>query len=535
MLLSSERQELSHTCTWRLYDLGLQPVQLRQLKERFPWCQWETFDFASYPDHVRVEANSYAWKPLLIARNLNGNLPVFWFDSATLFHSDLEPPLATIARNGIWTLKSRSPLYRKCDPSVLSALKIPTEVLHVTERAAGALGIDPKHAAAAQIIRNWARLALQKDIILPPNSVPFHKQDQAIFNCLLLTATADEKLALTEDEIDISSPSPARDITTRNRLPSNFPLWAVHLARIWFAIYKAADQANHRWQGFHATKLKGLHRRWKEHFSVHIVNPVNQTTRAIPSPVNGYYTEPFIWIRDGRTWLFMQEFQYLQNKGRLVVMELSPECTPVSVRPLTFPQFHGRMECQASFPFVFEINGTMHMIPETTDRRSVDLYVCETWPYIWRLKRRLLFDLDAAGTMTFFHKGYWWLFTSVKDANDNRHLEIYFTESLEKGELKPHPQNLTRPYADQRSGMGRNAGYLAPVSSDRICRLTQNSTARNREGVAAMVITHLTQADFRERPADPLPELPMIVPGFRGQHVSQAGHLFAYGIKRRAR
>ena len=46
-------------------------------------------------------------------------------------------------------------------------------------------------------------------------------------------------------------------------------------------------------------------------------------TRAIPSPAYGYYADPFLWQHNGSTWLFVEEFQYARDRGRLVVMELT--------------------------------------------------------------------------------------------------------------------------------------------------------------------------------------------------------------------
>ena len=86
------------------------------------------------------------------------------------------------------------------------------------------------------------------------------------------------------------------------------------------------------------------------------------------------------------------------------------------------------------------MNGKVYMIPETGERRSIDLYVCEQWPDLWRLERRLLFGLDAVDTMTLWSDGLWWLFTSVRTGTHNRHLEIFFTDDLLKGTLHAHPR-----------------------------------------------------------------------------------------------
>lgn len=535
-LLSAERIKLVENCVWRAYDLGLQAHQSARLRQRFPWCEFIVFDFDRYPEHVRVASGSYAWKPIIIAGNLAAaSGPVFWFDSATILKTTLEKPLCAIAENGFWILKSQTPIHQKCDPRVLDALSVPLEVRHVPERAAGAIGIDPKHPAAFKLTQNWKRFALEREVILPSGAASYHKQDQALLNCLLFSAAAKGEIKFSEDEVDISSSQPAKDITTRNRVSPQIPVWADPAVRAWFWTYKKGDQWNHRWQKFATEKIGGSRRWWKEHLTIHVHDLKTGISRAIPSPPYGYYADPFLWKRGENTWLFVEEYQYAKDKGRLVALELSPALEPMSIRPVNSDQFFGRIDCHSSFPFLFEIDGVTHMIPETCERKSVDLYICEAWPDRWRLKRRLLFGVDAADTMVLWSEGYWWLFTSVRTGNRNRHLEIHYTDNLETGALRPHPQNSSFLYGDLAHGSGRNAGYLARSSEGKIIRLMQKSENFYGESVSLMKVTELDTERFRETPISCVPELPLIKPGFSTHHVSRIGNLIAYDVRDRVR
>ena len=146
----------------------------------------------------------------------------------------LDYPLSIVAKNGIWTLRSKSSLNRNCDPRVLEALNVPFAVRHLPYRAAGVLGFNPQHPAAVQLAMDWKRHALVREHIVPENAASYHKQDQAIFNCLLLKAAAEGALTLTDDEVDISSARPARDVTTRNIVNPGIPIWADPLVRLYF-------------------------------------------------------------------------------------------------------------------------------------------------------------------------------------------------------------------------------------------------------------------------------------------------------------
>ena len=535
-LLSAERPGLFRLCTWRIYDLGLQLQQLQRLRRRFQWCEFITFEFSRYPGHVALEAHSYAWKPIIIAENLlTAVTPVFWFDSATILHTRLETPLSIVLKNGIWALKSQSPLYRKCDPRVLASLNVPTTVLHLPERAAGALGFDPGHSASFQLAMDWKRHALVKEHILPENAASFHKQDQAVFNCLLLKAVAEATLTLTDDEIDISSARPAKDVTTRNNVSPKVPVWADSLVRFSFAVYKKTDQLSYRWKQFSASRLGGASRWWKEHFTVYVRDMERGITRPIPSPSYGYYADPFLWQHNDSTWLLVEEFEYTKDKGRLVVMELTDSLEPIAPRPLISTQVYGAFDCHASYPHLFEMNGAIHMIPETCERRSVDLYVCEQWPDRWSLVRRLLFDLDAADTMALWFNGYWWLFTSVRTGAKNRHLEVFFTDDLINGTIRAHPENNSRRYENMQHGTGRNAGFMAKSSDGEVRRLMQKSDRYYGESVSTMKVEQMNTEHFEERLVDGIQELPIVTAGFFAHHVSRVGNLIAYDVRDRAR
>ena len=210
-------------------------------------------------------------------------------------------------------------------------------------------------------------------------------------------------------------------------------------------------------------------------------------------------------------------------------------CHAISVEVLALLHQPCDFDCHASYPFLFSMNGLTCMIPETCARRSVDLYVCEEWPDLWHLERRLLFDVDAADTMVLQSGGYWWIITSVRTGRENRHLEIFFTDDLLKGTLHPHPVNNAGLYGDGRNGTGRNAGYLALSKDGKIGRLMQKSRHFYGDGVAAMEIATLNTEYFEEHVVEAIPELPFVTPGFASHHVSRAGDLIAYDTRDRAR
>ena len=105
--------------------------------------------------------------------------------------------------------------------------------------------------------------------------------------------------------------------------------------------------------------LSGLHRWPKEHFSVFVCSPQSARVRQMRAPPLRYYADPFVWTHDGVSALFVEEFDYLRNRGRLRCMTIDRELRAGPAHALVERAGH------ASFPFVFRHGATLYMVPET--------------------------------------------------------------------------------------------------------------------------------------------------------------------------
>jgi hypothetical protein len=534
-LLSAERHGEAGNANWLVYDLGLTAENRAVLARRFAWAGVRTFGFFDYPPHVAVSAGSYAWKPLIIsdvARTHLGQL--LWFDSATVLKAPLDRVLAELGRQGFWGLRSQMPLAKKCDPRVMDVLKVPSEVRHFREYAAGAVGFDTRLPLGRDLVTAWGEHALIPDHIVPPGYPPFHKHDQAVLNCLLATAAFEGRFEPASEEIDISSAVPFGGLSTRNFVPGTMPLWADPAVRGYYAGAKAADRVYHRLRILDNTLVDGFRRSRKEHFSIRIMRDGAGATLDLPSPRYGYYADPFIHVRDGQPWVFAEEFSFAKDRGHLVAIGLDSKLAVSSVTPVDFSPGFMALDCHASFPYLFELDGAIHMIPETHQRGSIDLFVSERWPDRWRLVRRLLFGLDAADSMVIHHQGLWYLVTSVQRNLPNRHLEIYITDDVMSGTFVAHPVNRQGLYGHLRHGTGRNAGFLGQLADGSLARLMQLSENHYGEGLSPMRITRLTPDSFAEEPLDGINLFPGMGPGFASHHASRHAGIVVYDVRDRA-
>lgn len=531
-LLSAERHGEDRRCDWLVYDLGLSSGDRQFLKDRFGWAELASFRFSDHPPHVALERGSYAWKPIILGAHAERGGPVFWFDSGTILRMPLDGALQALARQGVWALRSQEPLFRKCDIRVMDATGVPPEVRHVREYAAGAVGFDPRQPLGRRLLAEWAAHAGIEDHIVPAGHPDFHKHDQALLNCLLAKATHEGAFVPTTEEIDICSVHPSPLISTRNFVPNERPLWADPALRAGFALWKAGDRLYHRLRILDDTRVDGWRRRRQDHFSVILRDLRNGRESVVPFP-EGYYADPFVTHRDGKLWLFVEAFVYARDRGHLTVMSLDEDLSVTSTQTVEFTPGFVALDCHASFPFMFEMGGETYMIPETHERRAIDLFVCERWPDRWRLVRRLIFGLDTADTMVLQHDGLWYLITSVQGDRPNRHLEIYSTSDLLSGCFTPHPVNKDFIYGSNAHGTGRNAGFIERQADGTFIRLMQDSANYYGESTRPMRIVTLNPHAFHEEPVEKIDFLPGITPGFPTHHATRSGDILAYDTRDR--
>jgi hypothetical protein len=475
-----------------VFDLGLKPSQRGMLAADFPWCEWRSLDFGTLPAHVVPARGSYAWKPLVVHATAAefGGL-VLWLDSACLFQDSLDEFLAALLQHGVYTLEGQSSLGEHCAPTIREILGAPPEMLDKAERVSGIVGIDTSKSVARELLQEWRDHALDPRYWQPVSAQ--HKPDQAVLSVLIYRRVMAGLLTLNRGAVDISCAGPVRWLTTRNKVSPGLPRWADPFARAWYSVYKTADQLAIGLRRYKQTRINGWHRWPKEHYRVFVGRAGSAPLTEITAPTGSYYADPFLCTHEGGAWLLAEEFRYSENAGRLVALPLDD---PSRGQPLDLPAGH------LSFPFVFEHAGERLLLPESSQRRTVDLFSCEEFPARWRLRRRLLCDVDAADSALLQHEGRWWLFTSLRSAasSANRSLAIYFTDDLLKGVWHPHPVNAEFRFAKDAHSYGRCAGPLFRLASGEWVRPIHASRRYYGERVELMRMEELNTERYRESP-----------------------------------
>ena len=99
-------------------------------------------------------------------------------------------------------------------------------------------------------------------------------------------------------------------------------------------------------------------------------------------------------------------------------------------------------QAQGSYPFIFEQDGEIWMIPESGEARSINLYRAEKFPDKWKYEGCLIDDIDGYDATFLLHGGRFWLFVCEKTWNSTGwdELSLFSSTDLIRG-WQPHPKN----------------------------------------------------------------------------------------------
>jgi hypothetical protein len=203
-----------------------------------------------------------------------------------------------------------------------------------------------------------------------------------------------------------------------------------------------------------------------------------------------FYADPFLVERDGRTFLFFEDFRYAENRALISCLEIAADGTAGPVREVLRCPYH------LSYPFLFEHDGELYMIPESKENMSVKLYRATQFPYEWELESVLLENVFAVDATIHHANGKFWMFAGVSNGKYSNcdELSIFFAEDL-KGPWKPHPRNPI--ITDVRRA--RPAGALF-FDQGRLIRPSQDCGKDYGYAIVFSEVLKLNESEYEERP-----------------------------------
>ncbi len=219
----------------------------------------------------------------------------------------------------------------------------------------------------------------------------------------------------------------------------------------------------------------------------------------IPDDGARFFADPFPIRRDGRDYLFVEEFPYATERGLISVLEVLPDGTTTAPRVVLEAESH------LSYPFLL-VHDDVYMIPESSRRRRVELWRAVAFPHRWELAAVLIDGVDLADATVVRHEGRWYLFAAPRDewTSNWDALSLWTAPSL-FGPWWPLPRNPV--LVDVRAA---RPGGAVVHAGERLVRPVQDCAARYGAALGWAVIDRLDPNGFAQtvqRRDVPLPPL----------------------------
>ena len=151
--------------------------------------------------------------------------------------------------------------------------------------------------------------------------------------------------------------------------------------------------------------------------------------KEIKNPKGRFLADPFVIENNGENFIFVEDFFYNDNKGRISVIKVDKQKYDF-LGVVLEEDFH------LSFPFVFMDGNDIYMIPETCKNGDIRLYKSTEFPLKWEFEQQLMTNVDAADTMLFKNDNIWFMLTNICSSNLGDHqseLHIFYSEDFTSG------------------------------------------------------------------------------------------------------
>lgn len=196
--------------------------------------------------------------------------------------------------------------------------------------------------------------------------------------------------------------------------------------------------------------------------------------------------DPFLFVKHDILYLFYEEQLTYNGKG-VIRMRLTHDLKNWS-KPITVLEesFH------LSFPFVFEDNGDIYMIPETFVDLSVRLYKANQDLSSWTYIKTLVKGDKHVDSFLFKEDEIYYLFAPIQ-LPDNSYIQNLYTSKYLTDEWILHPSS---PIAKGKA-LGRNGGSMLVIDG-RKYRPAQNCSVIYGGNVNICEVTKLFDNDYSE-------------------------------------
>jgi hypothetical protein len=236
--------------------------------------------------------------------------------------------------------------------------------------------------------------------------------------------------------------------------------------------------------------------------------------QVIPDPGSRFYADPFPLVHEGKTYVFVEDFDHRAGKAVISVVPFDERGPTGPARPVLEEPWH------LSYPFVFAHAGQVWMIPESSADKSISLYRADRFPDRWVREATLVEGVEASDATVIAHAGSLWMFAATRDGAGSWSdtLSIFSAPDLH-GPWTAHPLNPV--LVDQASARPAGAMFMR---DGKLWRPVQDCALGYGTGIGLAEVVRLDHDGFEQRVHDVLRADPDW-PGRRFHTLNRAGRL----------
>jgi len=221
--------------------------------------------------------------------------------------------------------------------------------------------------------------------------------------------------------------------------------------------------------------------------------------------------DPFAIYREGAWYLFFELFQF---GSRQAVIGASRSEDLIHWEPLgvVLEQPH-----HLSYPFVFEHDGQVYMMPESKPVKRVDIFRAVEFPHKWTFEKTILRGRLMDCSMV-EHQGRYWIFAGWRSHG----LKLFHSQ---------HPLGPWRshwlPFLYVNSKTSSRPGGRPVKHENNLIRFSQDSTDHYGQQLRAWKVTRMNRLWYSE---EPLHRQPILAGSGEGWNARCMHHIDAYRV-----
>ena len=206
---------------------------------------------------------------------------------------------------------------------------------------------------------------------------------------------------------------------------------------------------------------------------------------------NRYWADPFLFEHENQTYVFFEDVDYATRKATISVGSIEGDEFALLGTALD-TDYH------LSYPFIFEHQSEIFMLPETCQAKRLEVWRCLEFPAKWERYATALDGTITADSVIFQKDGTWWLFSNITNDSYADHcseLHIFQVDGPALTSIVPHPLNPVVIDTQTARGAGRIFEH-----DGKLLRASQcNIFGTYGYGLNIMEITRLSLEDYDEQ------------------------------------